>query len=60
MTPLQAARYPEAVREFRRIDGPAPHTAALLDAITASAKSDMGERYDRLNAEWVNPREGDA
>ena len=52
MTPLQAARYPEAVREFRRIDGPEPHTAALLDAITASAKSDMGERYDRLNAEW--------
>ena len=60
MTPLQAARYPEAVREFRRIDGPDPRLMARLDAITASAKSDMGERYDRLNAEWVNPREGDA
>jgi hypothetical protein len=52
MTPLQAARYPEAVREFRRITGPDPRLMARLDAITASAKSDMGERYDRLNAEW--------
>jgi hypothetical protein len=46
-------------RAFPQITAPDPRLMARLDAITASAKSDMGERYDRLNAEWVNPREGD-